>query len=81
MPGLDGLEVCRRLHRSREEVLTYVVLLTGSAGIDDITQCLDAGAEDYVAKPYVPEELLARLKVGERRLAQRRHLKQDTPQS
>ena len=67
MPGLDGLAVCRRL---RERGLsTPVLLLTARDGLADRVQGLDAGADDYVVKPFSIEELLARVHAVLRRSA------------
>jgi DNA-binding response OmpR family regulator len=61
LPGLDGQEVLRRL-RARGERLP-VVILTARAGVDDTVAGLEGGADDYVAKPFRFEELLARIRV------------------
>ena len=68
MPGLEGLEVCRRLREADSPNPPYVILLTGRGEKGDIVQGLDAGANDYIAKPYDKEELQARLRVGKRML-------------
>jgi len=65
MPGLDGPEVCRRL-RQREEPYVYVLLLTSRGEKEDVVVGLDAGADDYVTKPYSPLELRHRLNAGRR---------------
>ncbi|MCC6640679.1 MAG: diguanylate cyclase [Deltaproteobacteria bacterium] len=65
MPGLDGPEVCRRL-RQREEPYVYVLLLTSRGEKEDVVVGLDAGADDYVTKPYSPLELRHRLNSGRR---------------
>jgi diguanylate cyclase (GGDEF)-like protein len=69
MPVLDGLDVCRRLRASGSSNPPYVILLTARSEKGDIVRRLDAGANDYVAKPYDHEELQARLVVGQRTLA------------
>jgi two-component system chemotaxis response regulator CheY len=70
MPGLDGDEVCRRLRsRDKEQPYVYLLLLTAAAGRDRRVAGLDAGADDYLGKPFDPAELLARLRAGERVLA------------
>jgi PAS domain S-box-containing protein len=69
MPGLDGPELCRRIRSSRERGARYVVLLTARGGADDVIAGLEAGADDYVRKPFEPGELRARLRVGERMVA------------
>lgn len=65
LPDISGLEVCQR-HRSRGGT-TPILLLTAKGGADDKVTALDAGADDYVAKPFVPEELLARIRAILRR--------------
>ncbi len=68
MPGLEGLEVCRRLRRKETTDPSYVILLTGRTEKGDIVQGLEAGANDYISKPYDNAELLARIRVGARML-------------
>lgn len=62
MPGMDGLEVCRRVRES--ERLVYILLLTARSGKEQLVEGLQAGADDYLVKPFHKEELHARLKVG-----------------
>lgn len=66
MPGLDGVEVCRRVRKLQNAPYVYVVLLTSRSGKDEIAQGLESGADDYVTKPCDREELRARLSVGQR---------------
>ena len=68
LPGLDGLEICRRLRADPRTVALPVVLLTGRTSVDDVVAGLDAGADDFLAKPFHESELLARLRSA-RRLA------------
>jgi len=66
MPGMDGVDVCRRL-RARETLQpTYIILLTALGDKESVVTGLNAGADDYVGKPYDPDELHARLEVGRR---------------
>jgi two-component system, OmpR family, response regulator MprA len=65
MPGPDGLEVCRRLRRSGSRV--PVLMLTARDEVENRVAGLDAGADDYVTKPFALEELLARLRALLRR--------------
>ena len=65
MPGVDGLEVCRRM-RSAGNTLP-VLMLTARTEVEDRVAGLDAGADDYVTKPFALEELLARLRALLRR--------------
>lgn len=66
MPGLDGLEVCRRLRAACRHEPTYVIVLTSKDGKEHAIAALDAGADDYVRKPFDRDELRARLRVGRR---------------
>ncbi len=66
MPGMDGLEICRRL-RSREVLrYVYVILLTARDRAADVVAGLEAGADDYVTKPFDWNELHSRLRTGKR---------------
>lgn len=67
LPDIDGFEVCRR-HRARGG-RTPILMLTARAGLDDRIRGLDGGADDYLAKPFAIEELLARLRALARRPA------------
>lgn len=69
MPGLDGPEVCRLL-RQRREPYVYVLLLTSRDGKEDVVVGLEAGADDYVTKPFSPLELRHRLNTGRRIIEQ-----------
>lgn len=62
LPGLNGLEVLRRLQQ--EQILTPVILLTARDAVMDKVAGLDAGAIDYITKPFAIEELLARIRVA-----------------
>jgi two-component system, cell cycle response regulator len=66
MPGLDGAEVCREIRRRNTDHYTYVLLLTTKCAKGDIIQGLESGADDYVSKPFDPQELKVRLRTGER---------------
>jgi len=66
MPGMDGLELCSRLRQRKTVVPTYVVLLTSRDDEKDIVRGLDAGADDYITKPFNNSELRARINVGRR---------------
>lgn len=66
MPGIDGLEVCRRLRQLPNSNPTYIILLTANAGVREIVKGIEAGAEDYLTKPYDSEELCVRVQVGVR---------------
>jgi DNA-binding response OmpR family regulator len=66
MPGLDGAEVCRRVRSEKPNANMYLVLLTSLGSGGDVVSGLDAGADDYVTKPFDVEELRARINVGVR---------------
>ena len=66
MPIKNGLEVCRELRSGAPEPYIYTIILTSMNKSEDIVTGLDAGADDYVIKPYNPNELRVRLKAGER---------------
>ena len=74
MPGLDGLEVCRRVRAREDQDPPYILLLTARRETADIVTGLDAGANDYIAKPFDNTELHARLRVGARMLDLQREL-------
>jgi two-component system, OmpR family, response regulator MprA len=65
MPGIDGLEVCRRLREAGDR--TPVLMLTARDAVDDRVAGLDAGADDYLVKPFALKELKARLRALLRR--------------
>ena len=65
LPGADGFEICRRLRR--DGVWTPVLMLTARDAVDDRVVGLDAGADDYLTKPFAFEELLARIRALTRR--------------
>ncbi|MHB8655158.1 MAG: response regulator [Terriglobia bacterium] len=66
MPVLDGVEICRRVRLAPRASPAYLILLTARGDNKDIVRGLDAGADDYVTKPFNQEELRARLNVGVR---------------
>ena len=67
LPGVDGLEVCRRIRAHDELRSTPVVILTAKGEESDVVIGLELGADDYLAKPFSPRELVARLKAVLRR--------------
>jgi len=66
MPGMDGPEVCRRVREELPLANMYLLLVTARESRGDVVAGLDAGADDYVIKPFDPEELRARVAVGAR---------------
>jgi DNA-binding response OmpR family regulator len=64
MPGLDGLEVCRRVRAERKNDYVYILLMTAKNKSSDLLTVMEAGADDYVTKPFDTEELRLRLHAG-----------------
>lgn len=75
MPGMDGIEVCRGV-RAACAPYVYIILLTASSERERVIEGLDAGADDYMTKPFHVEELRARVRVGERTVTLKRTLAQ-----
>lgn len=77
MPGADGIEVCRRLRKRQSTTPSYIIMLTAKSNKEDVVKGLDAGANDYIVKPFNFQELRARIQVGatvvelQQRLAER----------
>ncbi len=68
MPGADGLEVCRRIRAHAEGAHAYLIVVTARSGSQHLDAVLDAGADDYLSKPVSPEDIVARLRIAERRM-------------
>ncbi|MCP5103184.1 MAG: response regulator transcription factor, partial [bacterium] len=68
MPRMDGLEVCRKVRQMEKpgDLPFYIILLTARDSKKDIVEGLDAGANDYITKPFDNDELRARIEVGRR---------------
>ena len=66
MPHLDGLELCRRVRKQSEEEYVYIILLTAKVEKEDIIEGLEAGADDYITKPFNMQELKVRLRAARR---------------
>jgi phosphoserine phosphatase RsbU/P len=64
MPGIDGAEVCRRARAVQTSTPVYIILLTAKTEKKDVVEGLDAGADDYLTKPFDRQELRARVAVG-----------------
>ena len=78
LPGIDGLEVCRRLRADQRTARTPIIMLTAKSTETDRVVGLEMGADDYVTKPFSPRELAARIKAILRRVSERQS---PTPQS
>ena len=66
MPGMSGLELCHKVKMLERDTPVYVIMLTGRDAQADILQGFDAGADDYITKPFDENELRARVRVAER---------------
>src|SRR5688500_3874689 len=66
MPGADGLEVCRAIRRRPDGEYVYAILVTSHDRDEDVIAGFDAGADDYVTKPFNTKELRARIRTGAR---------------
>ena len=78
MPGLDGIELCKRIRAATLSAPVYVILLTARNSRQDLVAGLEAGADDYLTKPFDPDELRARIHVGQRTLGLMANIKQLT---
>jgi two-component system, cell cycle response regulator len=66
MPGMEGVQVCRKLREIKDRPYIYVLLLTARTEREDLLRGLESGADDYLTKPFDPRELSARLHIGQR---------------
>ncbi|HUF35001.1 MAG TPA: response regulator [Gemmatimonadales bacterium] len=66
MPGLSGLELCRMIRAESRQRYTYVILVTALSGKGSYLEGMDAGADDFVTKPFDLDEMAARLRVAQR---------------
>lgn len=66
MPGMEGTELCRRIRKTFPDQCFYFILLTARQGVDSIIEGLNAGADDYMIKPFAERELRSRIDVGSR---------------
>jgi two-component system, cell cycle response regulator len=66
LPDIDGLELCRRMREGSRNHYTYVIFLTGKDGLANMLKAMEAGADDYLEKPFDDHQLKAKLIVGQR---------------
>lgn len=64
MPGMDGIDLCRAVRQRGSDPYTYILLLTARSQKQDIVEGIEAGADDYLAKPFAPQELRVRIRAG-----------------
>ncbi|QDU64069.1 Response regulator MprA [Planctomycetes bacterium Pan216] len=76
MPEMDGLDLCRQIRENPELGHRYIIFLTSKSDVDEMIKAFDCGADDFLAKPFDQQELLARVRVGERILNLQRSLAQ-----
>ncbi|MCC7420149.1 MAG: response regulator [Planctomycetaceae bacterium] len=69
MPGLTGIELCELIRKQDAGNYIYIIVLTSHSYLDSVVCCLEAGADDYLSKPFRPAELLVRIRAGERLLS------------
>jgi phosphoserine phosphatase RsbU/P len=75
MPELDGLELCRRIRAAETQDYCYIILLTALTGKANYIEAMTAGADDFMSKPFDPDELKARLIAAERIVRLKEQLK------
>ncbi|MFZ1947686.1 MAG: response regulator [bacterium] len=76
MPGMDGVQVCREVRKLQRKDYAYIILLTARDQKEDIVEGIEAGADDYVTKPFHPHELNVRVRAGRRILEMQAELLQ-----
>jgi CheY-like chemotaxis protein len=72
MPGPDGIELCRRVRTSNRRTSVYIIIVTLKADPDDLRIAIEAGADDFVSKPFRSADIRLRLRAGSRILALQR---------
>jgi class 3 adenylate cyclase len=77
MPGMDGLSLCSKIKSHSRDRYVYIIMITAKGGKEDIIRGLEAGADDFLAKPVHEGELLGRLRAGERVLDYEQRLKRE----
>ena len=66
MPGMDGVTLCKRIRDAEGDRYTYIIIVTTKSSIHDIVKGIEAGADDFLSKPYIKEELMVRIGAGKR---------------
>lgn len=69
MPRMDGLEICKRVRSRKDASCLYLLLMTGSTEEAKLNEALEAGADDFITKPFEPEDLRAKLLAGSRNMS------------
>lgn len=68
MPKMDGIDLCRRIRAAEKDRYTYIIMVTIKEGVHNMITGIESGADDFISKPYIKDELAARIRVGERKL-------------
>ncbi len=76
MPKMDGIELCQKIRGSDWPRYTYIILLTGRTQPADVVAAVDSGIDDFLGKPFAHDDLLARIRIGERALQKEDRLSQ-----
>lgn len=76
MPGMNGVELCRCLREQEREKMLYLIILTSRNRAEDLVTGLEAGADDFISKPYNNAELKARIDVGRRMISMEAEVRQ-----
>jgi DNA-binding response OmpR family regulator len=76
MPGMDGPDLIRRIRSASLPHYVYTILVTARTAVDDVIEGLDAGADDYLSKPFDLRELQGRIRIGERIVNMERQLRE-----
>jgi len=66
MPGMDGLELCNKIREAEGSQYIYLIMVTSKEDVNDLVMGMDAGADDFITKPFRKEELAVRIRAGER---------------
>ena len=66
MPGINGLDLCKKIRKFEGSQYTYLIMVTSKTNVHDIVTGIEAGADDFIPKPFVKEELMVRIMAGER---------------
>ena len=69
MPNMNGIDLCREIRNSNGSTYTYVIMVTSKSSINDVIEGMEAGADDFISKPFVKEDLIVRIRAGERILS------------
>lgn len=77
MPGLSGIDLCKILRKTSVTQHIYIIILTSNESDDELVQAFDAGADDYIIKPFTPKVLQARIASGERHIRSQQTISND----